>query len=390
MRLAEIKNMLEKNLRGAVDFWLRCSCDKEYGGILQSVDRDGECFSLDKDVAMQCKCAWAFAHLYNSIEKSEEYLGLSESCIRFVKEKCFDTDGRMLLTVTRDGRPLERSSNLLGEAFYASANIEYYKSTGKKEYLDEARRVYDMIFDIHTGGIGAGQAVVPGGERPYILLEEPTVLFGVNATMAKVDTERKERYNGNAELLFGELGRFYSEEYRATLEAIATDGRVITESERMRISNPGRAMECALLLLEEGRRLGSREMCNLGKRMFDCAYKIGWDEKYSGILHLVDVLGAPVPYYDQDVKLWWVHTEAIVAALSLYLHTGDYAYKMILEELLEYCFARFVDKDGEWCAALDRRGEPKDLMPRGFIGKGPYHTLRMYMRCIELLDGCEE
>ncbi len=390
MKLAQIKSILEKNLRGAVDFWLNHSYDKEHGGILQSLDRDGECFSLDKDVAMQCKCAWSFSHLYNNIEKREEYLELSESCIRFVKEKCFDSDGRMLLTVTRDGRPLERSSNILGEAFYASANIEYYKATGKKEYLDEARRVYDVIFDIHTGRKEEGQNVVLGGERPYILLDVPMVLFGVNAMMARIDTERVDYYNENTGLLFGELGLFYSEEYRATLEAVAADGRVVTESERMRISNPGRAMECAWLLLEEGKRLGIREMCNLGKRMFDCAYKIGWDDKHSGILHLVDVLGAPVPYYDQDIKLWWVHTEAIIAALSLYLHTRDYAYKMILEELLEYCFAHFVDKDGEWYAALDRRGEPKDLMPRGFIGKGPYHTFRMYMRCIELLDGCEE
>ncbi|MBD3352129.1 MAG: hypothetical protein GF364_11635 [Candidatus Lokiarchaeota archaeon] len=54
----------------------------------------------------------------------------------------------------------------------------------------------------------------------------------------------------------------------------------------------------------------------------------GWDKKYGGIFYFKDVLERPHIELQWNMKLWWVHNEALIATLLGYSLTKD---KKLLE-----------------------------------------------------------
>jgi N-acylglucosamine 2-epimerase len=104
--------------------------------------------------------------------------------------------------------------------------------------------------------------------------------------------------------------------------------------------------------------------------------ELGWDKVYGGIFYFLDVKGYPPQQLEWDQKLWWVHIEAIIGMLKGYLHTGDKRCAAWFEQLHDYTWERFADKEqGEWFGYLDRRGEV--LLPlKGGKWKGCFHVPR--------------
>ncbi len=381
-------SLFDSRLRSAIDFWMESSRDTEYGGIAHCLDRDGKHFSTDKGVWMQGRAGWAFSYLYNHYEKNPEYLAFAKSCIKFAAEKCTDKNGRMYNVVTRDGRPVEKTDEFFSEAFFVMANAEYYIATGEREYLETARKYYDLIYGIHKNSDTAPYSVTdnePPTVRQLRHFNRPMILLNVTSLMIEADTERSELYNKNSEEIYREICDFYRPEYHATLEAIGKDGKPILDSSWTRIAIPGHDMECAWFLLEEGVRLGNTGMTSLAGAMFDDAYKMGIDTELGGFIYQRDILGGPVESYENETKVWWVHNEAIIASLALYLHTGAEHYAEIFNRTVEYATEHFIDTDGEWYYALHRDGTPISSRMKGFIYKGPFHTIRMYVKCIEML-----
>ena len=131
-------------------FWLKYGKDTEYGGLINCLDKEGKVYSTDKSVWLQGRCAWMYAYLNNEFGYNKEYLDFSKSCLDFLDNYCFDTDGRMYFTVTKDGKPLRKRRYFFSETFYVMAAIEYYKATKDIKYLHKARRVYDLVWNIFT------------------------------------------------------------------------------------------------------------------------------------------------------------------------------------------------------------------------------------------------
>ena len=73
MNISYYKNLFrEELLKSCVPFWLEHGIDREYGGILNCLDRVGEVYSEDKSVWMQGRAGWMFSYIYNRIEKKQE------------------------------------------------------------------------------------------------------------------------------------------------------------------------------------------------------------------------------------------------------------------------------------------------------------------------------
>jgi N-acylglucosamine 2-epimerase len=87
------------------------------------------------------------------------------------------------------------------------------------------------------------------------------------------------------------------------------------------------------------------------------------------------------------MKLWWVHNEAIIASLMLYLRTGKEQYREILDQVVDYAFTHFSDREyGEWYGYLRRDGKPTEPPCKGHTYKGPFHVMRMLSKCILMLE----
>ena len=378
-------------LQSCVPFWLDHGIDNKFGGILNCLDREGKVYSEDKSVWMQGRAGWMFSYLYNHIEKDPVFLTVAKSCIDFATDFCIDkTDGRMYFTVTRDGRPLRKRRYFFSETFYIIANAEYYMATKEKSYLDQAKKYFNFAYGIYLDPSSDPYKITPKscpGTRDAKALANPMILLNVATIMRDADEKNTDKYDKIITDLINDIKVFYKPEYRAMFETVGTDGQVITESAPCRVINPGHDMECSWFLLEEGVRRQDAGLIAFAEEVFDGAFERGWDEKYGGIFYFKDVLGLPVEAYEHDMKLWWVHNEAIIASLMLYKVTGEEKYKEIFEKVTTYAFDRFSDPEyGEWYGYLRRDGVPTEPPCKGHTYKGPFHVMRMLSKCLPILQ----
>ena len=156
-------------LQDVIPFWLRHGLDREHGGILTCLDRDGSVIDTDKSVWFQGRSAWMFATLARAggfqpppepSSKSStaetnpaldgdcksparaECLAASRSCIEFIRQHCYAPDGKMFFTVTREGRPLRMRRYVYSESFAAIANAAYAKASGDARAAEEIGRAH--------------------------------------------------------------------------------------------------------------------------------------------------------------------------------------------------------------------------------------------------------
>ena len=377
-------------LNSCVPFWLENGNDKEYGGILNCLDRKGNLYSEDKSVWMQGRAGWTFSYIYNHIDKKQEYLDFAKSCIDFASDHCIDkTDGRMFFTVTRDGRPLRKRRYWFSETFYIIANAEYYIATKDTAYLETAKKYFGFVYGIYKDPSVDPYKITPKSfaeTRNMKSLACPMILLGVASVMRDADKENTEYYNDVITGLIEDIKAFYSAEHGAMFESITADNKFILSSSSCRVINPGHDIECSWFLLEEGIKRNDRSIIEFAKTVFDGAFELGWDKEYGGIIYFKDVLGMPVEAYEHDMKLWWPHNEAVIASLMLFKHTGDKKYKEIFDKVCDYAFEHFSDREyGEWFGYLRRDGKPTEPPCKGHTYKGPFHVMRMLAKCLVIM-----
>ena len=375
-----------------IPFWLKHGFDKENGGVINCLDREGNEFSTDKSVWMQGRCAWMFSHLSNMFGENKEYLTFAKSCIEFADKHCFDKDGRMYFKVTKDGKPLRKRRYWFSESFYIIACAEYYMATKENEYLIKAKKVYDLIYNIYINPSSDPFKIYPKvipETRQMKSLAEPMILLNVSSIMRKADEERKEIYNKNIEHCLKEIKYHFFENKNCLLENIGINNEYISDTSDGRIINPGHDLECALFLVQEAiYKNNDSSLINLAEKIFYNAINIGWDSKYGGIVYFKDAEDKPVEAYEHDMKLWWPHNEGIVASLLLFKITGKQKYADWFEKLTKYSFEHFSDREfGEWYGYLRRDGQPTEPPCKGCTYKGPFHVLRCLASVIQIFDG---
>lgn len=387
----EYERFRDELLNSCIPFWLNNAIDKEFGGIINCLDRKGEIYSEDKSVWMQGRAGWMFSYIFNNIDKNPAYLEVAKSCIDFATKHCIDSDGRMFFTVTRDGRPLRKRRYWFSETFYIMANAEYYLATGEKPYLDTAVKYFKFTYGMYKNPETDPYKITPKSyaeTRNTKTLANPMILLNVASIMRDADAENYDYYNGIITDLTEDIKCFYKPEYNAMFENVDADNNgVILDSSPCRVINPGHDIECSWFLLEEAKKRDDKELAAFAEEVFNNAFKLGWDNEYGGITYFKDVLGKPVEAYEHDMKLWWPHNEAIIASLMFYKYTDNNKYKEIFDMVCDYAFSHFSDREyGEWYGYLRRDGRPTEPPCKGHTYKGPFHVMRMLTKCIILMD----
>ena len=387
-KLIETRSWIRTQLDSCADFWLKNGMDSVYGGVYTCLDREGKIFSTDKSVWMQGRCGWIYAWLCKVYGVKEEWLKASKSCLDFLEEHCVNhgAGDRLYFTVTEDGQPLRQRRYCFSEAFYCIANAEYYGITGEKEHLERALKAYDMYWNLNHGmpdPTGMGPKTVPE-TRTGRALGIPMILLNVTAVLKRVNPENSELYDKRADECVKDILEYhFKPELGCTLENVAPDGTARLNYTDGRMVNPGHDIECSWFLMERANETGDKELHAKAVEIFDLAFNAGWDKEYGGILYFIDCLGNPPEAYEHDMKLWWPHNEALIAALMIYRDTNDEKYLDIFYQVLDYCKQYFADEPfGEWYGYLRRDGKPTQPACKGSTFKGPFHV----PRCLSLVD----
>ena len=384
-KLQETRQWFREELERCVNFWLKNGMDPVHGGVYTCLDRTGKIYSTDKSVWMQGRCGWMFAYLCANYGVKEEWLAASKSCLDFMEAHCINREAgdRMYFTVTEDGQPLRQRRYYYSEAFYASANAEYYGVTGDKECLERARRAYNLYWDLAHGAedpVGMG----PKSTRKGRSFGLPMIILNVIGILLRVDPEHKEEYEQRAQQCVDEIFKYHVKpEMKCLLETVDVDGSPRLNFTDGRTINPGHDIEGVWFILEHAKRTGQTDLVPQAAQIFDWAIEAGWDKEYGGLLYFVDALGLPPEAYEHDMKLWWPHNEILIASLMLYRDTGNETYLDWFYTTLDYCQKHFSDPEfGEWYGYLRRDGLPTMPSTKGSTFKGPFHL----PRCLIMVD----
>ncbi|MBO7157137.1 MAG: AGE family epimerase/isomerase, partial [Clostridia bacterium] len=133
-------------LDDCIPFWMQSDLlDKEYGGYITCIDREGKQYNMDKSGWFQGRCLWTFSTLCNRYGKKQEWVDAAQLGVDFIEKHIADTDGRMYFTLARDGSPLRKRRYMFTESFYVLSMAEYGLMTGDKTYIKKAEDCFENM-----------------------------------------------------------------------------------------------------------------------------------------------------------------------------------------------------------------------------------------------------
>lgn len=358
-----------------LDFWLKNSLDFENGGIFTQLDKNGDIYGTEKSVWFQGRALWVFSKAYNLVEQKKGYLEASENIYRFLPS-CTDTDGRMFFVVAKDGTPIQKRRYFFSETFAAIGCAEYYKACKKPEVWEDAKKYFDMACRVFYNVELTEPKFTNLGLKA---LSPVMIMLSTAQVMASVGVD-SDKYNEIAMDMAKRItdGGFINKELGALLENVKENGE-FCDTPTGRLVNPGHSLEAAWFLMSEGILEGDKNLLEIGKEIIDFTMPRGLDKENGGIIAFTDVLGKPATALEWDMKLWWPQCEAIIANKMAYLLFGDEKYNENYQQLLDYAFKNFEDKEnGEWYGYLHYDNTPSTFI-KGNIFKGPFHLPRMLM-----------
>lgn len=366
-------------LEDTLPFWIPRAVDRECGGYLTCRDRDGSLLQTDKPVWLQGRLAWLLSTLYSTVEPRAEWLEMSRHGIDFLNAHCFDRDGRMFYSVTREGLPLRKRRYLFSETFATIALAAYGKASGDATFVRQAVNLFKLTLRYHRE---------PGLLEPK-MIPETRQMKGLAMPMILLVTAQELRKATDDPICtevidssIAEIARdFVKPELRCVLEAVGLNGEIFDTFEGRNVC-PGHSIEAGWFILEEARLRGNDpRLMALGTQIIDWSLAMGWDEEYGGLVYFKDARGLPSSEYPHDMKLWWPHNEAIIATLLAWEMTGEARYAEWHTRVHDWAYAHFPDPEfGEWYGYLHRDGSVSTRL-KGNMWKGPFHLPRMQWFC---------
>ncbi len=370
-------------LNDVLPFWIRNSVDREHGGFMTALNRDGSILDTDKPVWVQGRFSWLLGELYNTVEKRTEWLELCKHGIQFINQHCIDpSDGRMWFHVTREGAPIRKRRYAFSESFAAIAFGEYAKATGEDWAAEKAGLLFQNFIN---------QNINPQGYTPKFTSTRPAK--GIGFPMITIITAQELRNSIGLKTANEWIDKSIKTiredhckpELQAVMETVGPNGEIYDHFDG-RMLNPGHAIECAWFIMQEGQYRNDSELIKLGCQILDWMFERGWDQKYGGILYNVDLKGLPVQEYWHDMKFWWPQNETIIATLYAYLLTGDEKYSKMHQKIHDWAYKYFPDPEfGEWYGYLHRDGS-LSVPIKGNFWKGPFHLPRQQLVCWRLME----
>lgn len=354
--IARHRKELEESV---IPFWLRHSLDREHGGQFTGLDRDGSVYDPRKYVWMQGRAAWMFARLSNDLGRRVEWVDAARLIVSFLRKHARRDDGTIWFRLERDGSPGLFQRKPYAGFFLLLAYAEWYRLVGDEWYLNEARALYGRVrqWIRDPGSLGR-----PGGAVSQLA----DIMVEASIALQMVCIDPRDKYRDD---MADCLRRVRAHERDGLLlETVAP--RELPEG---RLFCPGSAAEVGWFLLRCDPDAGQRAFL---VEMIAGALDRGWDQEHGGLFYFMDAEGKPAAQVEAPMKLWWPHTEAIVACAQAYAATHDAAWIERLERFDTYAFAHFADAEhGEWFGYCNRDGSVSNTL-KGGAYKGFFHVPR--------------
>lgn len=373
------KELLEQ----VVPFWEKHSVDHEFGGYFSCLDRDGSVYDATKYMWMQWRIVYMFATLYCSRYGSgrDDWLEIARDGYDFLFKHGRLDDGSYYFALDRRGVPVMAPFSIFSDCFAAMGAAAMFQATGIGKYRKEAESALASYIRRIPAPKGQYEKSLPGRER-YLSLGSYMILANLGCVMKEcLNTDVYDAECRRAVDLV--MSKFFHPELRVVFENVRPDGSFDLESCEGRFINPGHGLESMWFVMRYAETQGDQELIRRAADFTDAIFAFGTDSAHGGIFYFMDALGKPHIELQHDMKLWWPHNEATLAALYAYRLTGDERFLRHFQAIDQYSFSRFRDPEhGEWFGYLNRAGEPTHLL-KGGKWKTFFHLPRCLLTAIE-------
>ncbi|KPP62349.1 N-acylglucosamine 2-epimerase-like [Scleropages formosus] len=391
-KLAGFRERIRSELDRAVDFWLKHSHDKVYGGFFTCIGRDGKVYDELKYVWLQGRQVWMYCRLYRTVERfhKDEILEAAKSGGEFLRRFAWvpsaGSMGKCAFSLTRDGQAVKVQRTIFSECFYVMAMDELARVTGDREMQVHAETVMDQLVHwVRVDPSGLGRPQLPG-DLPVNSLAVPMMLLCLVEQLAEGRVDVADKYRELGSWCVQQILQHVQRDGTAILESVSNDGKELPGCQG-RLQNPGHALEAGWFLLQYAVQHGDKELQRIAVDKFmEIPFRTGWDQDHGGIFYFLDVDGLCPTQLEWSMKLWWPHCETLVAFLMAYSLSREPTLLDRFTQVYDYTFSHFPDKEhGEWFGYLTRQGSV-ELDFKGGPFKGFFHVPRCLYMCERLLD----
>lgn len=370
-------------LENVIPFWMRHSPDREFGGYFTCLDQRGQVYDTDKFTWLQARQLWTFSMLFNRLERRQEWLDMAKIGADFLAQHVRNEEGHWYFSLTRDGRPLVQPYNIFSECFGAMGFAQYALATGREDAADIAHQAWQVILQRRPNPKGRWSKIVPG-TRPMVSCTLTMILSNLVLEMEHL-LEKEEVEQCLNDCVETVMGRFVDPETELMFEHIAPDNSHPDTFEG-RLLIPGHALEAMWFMMVIGERREDRALIERAIRVAMRTLEFGWDKEYDGLFYFMDAKNKPPLQLEWDQKLWWVHTEALVALAKAVRLAPDANLRKAAwdwyKRVHDYTWSHFPDAEfGEWFGYLHRDGRHVNYA-KGGKWKGCYHVPRALYVCM--------
>ncbi|XP_029096796.1 N-acylglucosamine 2-epimerase isoform X2 [Monodon monoceros] len=401
------KERVEHELDVVVAFWLEHSHDQEHGGFFTCLGRDGQVYDDLKYVWLQGRQVWMYCRLYRKLERFRrpELLNAAKAGGEFLLRyaRVAPPAKKCAFVLTRDGRPVKVQRTIFSECFYTMAMNELWRVTGDAQYQSEAVEMMDQIVHwVREDPSGLGRPQLPGAPAAESMAA-PMMLLSLVEQLGEADDELAGSYAELGDWCARRILRHVQRGGQAVLENVSEDGEGLSgclgRHQNPAHRGPGRGGGTGLprwrvssrrvILGQTGRAGGLKAGPTVGQRGRESAVSTAleppaWGRtrglpypsphqatrwKLAGSCSVTpsgeDADGLCPTQLEWAMKLWWPHSEAMIAFLMGYSESGDSALLNIFYQVAEYTFRQVSAASwSQRCGGDRRHGTPPPSPPR--------------------------
>ncbi|XP_076370998.1 N-acylglucosamine 2-epimerase-like [Tachypleus tridentatus] len=382
-----MENHLQKvsdELDRVMNFWLKYSHDELYGGFFSCIGKNGQLYDTLKFGWLQGRQVWMYSRLYNELDRyrNSKILNAAIRGAEFMMANLKDKNSKKCyFSVTRNGRPVKIQRTIFTECFYALGLLELGRATKDEKYLVEGLAMIDQIIDwVKTENAFPGLPKLSGSSSVNVM-NVPMMLLSLVDEIETVMEKLEDKYAQIREWCIKQILQHVQRNGTVILEKVSSEGKELPGFDG-RMFCPGHAIEAGWFLLNEALKMGDNELKKTAiKHFIKGSYNRGWDEKNGGLFYFLDVDGFSPVQLEWSLKLWWPHTEAIIAFLMAFQSTGKQYFATFFDKLFSYTLKEFSDPEmGEWYGYLTRENHLNQDFKAGPY-KGCFHVPRALMMC---------
>ncbi len=391
------KKELEDELYRLLNFWKDEAIDLKHGGFIGRIDHYGiKDWSAPKGAVQVARILWTFSAAYRLTQK-KQFLNCAERAYAYLIQHYWDKAcGGLIWAVSNQGRPLSKRKQGYAQGFGIYALSEYYRVSDKKESLDYAIQLYNILEnkfqDKQNGGyieslnqdwtplddmrLSDKDANLPKSMNTHLHILEPySNLFRV--------WQNEELKNSIIKLIHVFKDRIidsHSGHFNLFFE--------MDWSVKSNIVSYGHDIEGAWLLHEAALLTEDEKLINLVQqdalRLVDITLNEGLAKDGSLFYEKEG------DHLDTD-RHWWPQAEAMVGLFDAWEISGKSSYLERLDAIWTFINEHLLDVEkGEWYWSVDSHGKANEEGDKVGFWKCPYHNSRAIMELLERLEKLEK